>query len=344
MNQTINFLSKLLSIPSPTGNTAEAIDFIKTEFNSLGLESTLNKKGALIATIRGENDSEQITFSAHVDTLGAMVKEIKSNGRLKLSLIGGYAPNSIEGEEVIIQAFDGSEYTGTILYENPSVHVSGDEVYEKERTTDNLEIRLDERVSDEESISKLGIEVGNYISFKPSVQISDSGFIKSRHLDDKAGIAAIYNMAKELLNRNVKPKNTVNFFISNYEEVGHGSSASIPENTSVFIAIDMAAVGEGQKSDEFSTTICMKDSSGPYDYETSKKLIDSAKTHDINYKTDIYPHYGSDVSAALRAGYDFKFALIGPGVDASHSTERTHIDAIENTVKLGLAYIDNYEV
>jgi putative aminopeptidase FrvX len=168
--------------------------------------------------------------------------------------------------------------------------------------------------------------------------LTSSGFIKSRHLDDKAGVIAIWGIAKYLMDNNLKPEYTTNFFISHYEEVGHGASSGIPEDTFEFIAIDMAAPGDGQTSDEFSVTICAKDSTGPYDLDIRKKLTKLCKDNDINYKIDIYPFYGSDASAALRAGYDFKVGLIGPGVDASHSFERTHQDAIKETIKLGILY------
>ena len=203
---------------------------------------------------------------------------------------------------------------------------------------DNMEIRLDEKVSSKEDVEKLGINVG-ILYFDPRVTITPSGFIKSRHLDDKAGVACLLGMAKYLVDNNITPKYTTNLFISNYEEVGHGASAAIPEKTFEFIAIDMAAPGLGQTSDEFSVTICAKDSSGPYDLELRQRLVKLAEENGLNYKIDIYPYYGSDGSAALRAGYDFKVGLIGPGVDASHSYERTHREAIENTIKLGILYL-----
>jgi putative aminopeptidase FrvX len=188
-------------------------------------------------------------------------------------------------------------------------------------------------------VETLGIQVGDFVSFDPRVVVTPSGFIKSRHLDDKAGVIAIYGIAKQIINEGLSPKFTTHFFISNYEEVGHGASAAIPDDTFEFIAVDMAAPGEGQTSDEFSVTICAKDSTGPYDLELRKRLVELCKANNIRYKMDIYPYYGSDGSAALRSGYDLKVGLIGPGVDASHSFERTHRDAIEETIKLGVAYL-----
>lgn len=339
MNYVLDNLEKLLKIPSPTGNTEKAVQFVREMFEELGLKTKRTNKGALIATIEGKNTDKEVTLSGHVDTLGGMVKEVKSNGKLKITQLGGYVWNTIEGEHVTIETMDGKTYTGTIMTNKASSHVHGEKTKTVERNAENMEIRIDERVSSKEDVLNLGINVGDFVSFDPRTIVTDSGFVKSRHLDDKAGVISLLGMAKHLVDNNIKPNYTTNFFISTYEEVGHGAATSIPEKTFEFIAIDMAAPGDGQTSDEFSVTICAKDSSGPYDYELRKRLINLAKEEKLNYQIDIYPYYGSDGSAALRAGYDFKVGLIGPGVDASHSFERTHKDAIDNTIKLGIAYL-----
>lgn len=337
-NNILSFLEKLLLISSPTGDTEEAIDFVETNFEKLGLRTSKTKKGALIATLDGKRE-KAITFSGHVDTLGLMVKEIKDNGRLKITKLGGYSLSTIEGNYVTINTSNNKNYSGTVIFEHQSVHVY-DDVNTTERTLDNMEIRIDEKVFNKEDVEKLGIQVGDFIYLDPNVQILDNGYIKSRHLDDKAGVAAMIGIAEYLVENNITPEYSINFFISNYEEVGHGSSAAIPLNTEYFIAIDMAAIGYTQNSEETATTICVKDGSGPYDLSTRRILEKVAIDKNINYKIDIYINYGSDASAALRAGYDFKVGLIGPGVDASHAFERTHIDGIENTIKLGLGFIE----
>ena len=338
-NYVLENLDTLLNIPSPTGNTEKAITFVEEEFKKLNIPTKRNNKGALIATLKGKNQEKEVTLSGHVDTLGGMVKEIKSNGRLKITQLGGYVWSTVEGEYVTIETIEGKQYTGTILTTKASSHVHGSETDELKRNMDTMEIRIDEKVGSKEEVLSLGINVGDFVFFDPRTTITPSGYIKSRHLDDKAGVVAILAMAKYLVENRITPNYTTNFFISNYEEVGHGASASIPENTFEFIAVDMAAPGEGQTSDEFSVTICAKDSSGPYDYELRKRLVNLAKDQGLSYKIDIYPYYGSDGSAALRAGNDIKVGLIGPGVDASHSFERTHIEAIENTVQLGILYL-----
>jgi len=335
----INKMVTLLTTPSPTGDTARAIDFVDECFKELGIETRRTIKNALIATIPGQDDSKHRTLSAHVDTLGAMVKEIKSNGKLKLTQLGGYAWSTIEGEYCTISTEENGEFTGTVLLNKASTHVHGGKVNEAIRTGDNIEVRIDEKVHTKKDVEKLGISVGDFVYFDTRTDVTPSGFVKSRHLDDKACVACILGMAEHLVKNNLTPKYTTHFFISNYEEVGHGSSASIPEKTFEFIAIDMAAPGDGQESSEYAVTICAKDSSGPYDLDVRRHLTKLAKENEIDYKIDIYPFYGSDASAALRAGWEIKHGLIGPGVDASHSYERLHEDSIEATVKLGILYM-----
>lgn len=340
MKPLVDKLETLLNIPSPTGDTEKALAYVEQEFKALGLETRRTNKKALIASLPGKNTDSSVLLSGHVDTLGAMVKEIKPNGRLKITQIGGYAWPTVEGAYVTIENSDGKQFTGTILTVVASSHVHGSETSNLERDGDTLEIRIDENVeSDTDVEEKLGIAVGDFVFIDPRVQVCPSGYIKSRHLDDKAGVISMLGMAKYLVENKISPNYTTNFFISNYEEVGHGSSAAIPEDTIEFIAIDMAAPGEGQTSTEKKVTICAKDSSGPYDFELKKRLVNLSKEYKLDYAVDIYPYYGSDASAALRAGHDIRAGLIGPGVDASHSFERTHQDAILNTIKLGILYL-----
>ncbi|CAM3719081.1 M42 family metallopeptidase [Erysipelothrix urinaevulpis] len=339
MERYIEELQDLLNLKSPTGHTELGIKVLEDRFKAMGLFTYRTNKGALIAKLPGIEENREVTLAAHIDTLGAMVKEITNTGKVRMTQIGGYAWSTIEGEYVEIETMDGQFITGTILVDPESSHVHGSETSTVQRTGKNLYVRLDERVSSKEDVLKLGINVGDFIHLDPRVEVSKSGYIKSRHLDNKAGVIALIAIAEHFIDHDIKPNFTTNFFISNYEEVGHGAAAAIPEKTSEFIAFDMAALGDGQSSDEFSVTICAKDSSGPYDYDLKKRLVQLAMNENLNYKLDIYPFYGSDGSAALKAGNDIRVALIGPGVHASHSFERTHIEAIDNTIKLGIAYL-----
>ncbi|HSQ87939.1 M42 family metallopeptidase [Romboutsia sp.] len=333
------YLEELLYIPSPTGYTNKISNYIKRELEEIGIEYKTSNKGIIVATIPGMNKEKEITFSSHIDTLGAMVKEIKSNGRLAISQIGGYMMNSIEGENCLIHTRLEDKYEATLQTIKPSIHIHGNEAKELPRDCKNYEVIIDEEVFTKEDVYNLGINVGDIISFDTRTKITKSGFIKSRYLDDKASVAAILYIMKYIKLNNTQPKNTINFFFSNYEEVGHGSSAFIPQNTAEFIAVDMGCPGDGQNSTEYDVCICTKDSNGPYDYDIINKFIKICKSKSINYKLDIYSNYGSDSTAALKSGLDSKFALIGPGVFASHGYERTHIKSIMETIKLIIAYI-----
>lgn len=340
-DEMIEFLTRLLNIPSPTGFTDRAIALCEESLSQLpDVSLHRTNKGALVVTIPGESDAPWRALTAHVDTLGAMVKEIKSNGRLKLSKLGGFAWNTVEGEGVTVFTLRGETLRGSLLVTKPSAHVHGQDVGKTERKDDTMEVRLDARTTTAEETRELGIGVGDFVTFDPRVEVNN-GFIRSRHLDDKACVANIIYAAKALADAGLQPKTTTVLHISNYEEVGHGASAGIPPKVSELVSVDMAAVGEGQASDEFHATLCVKDSGGPYHYGLSQRMRELAEQYEIPHKVDIYPYYGSDGEAFWRAGGDVAVALIGPGVDASHNYERTHTEALNATTQWCLAYLLN---
>ena len=332
-------LTGLLDTPSPTGFAQWAIRYVEDSLKELGVAAVLTRKGALTATLAGREATAPRALTGHVDTLGAMVKEIKANGRLKLTKIGGFAWNTVEGEGCRIFTQSGGVIHGSLLLAQASSHVYGQAVSATPRDDANMEVRLDGRTSSPAETWALGIEVGDFVAFDPRVVVSDSGFIRSRHLDDKAGVAAILTAAKALQDAGLTPARRTFLHFSNYEEVGHGAAAGFPPDLAELVAVDMAAVGEGQTSDEFHVSICVKDSGGPYHHGLSNRLRALADQHQIPYKVDIYPYYGSDGEAFWRAGGDVKVALIGPGVDASHNYERTHMDALIGATQLILAYL-----
>ncbi|WP_370529721.1 M42 family metallopeptidase [Alkalihalobacillus sp. AL-G] len=336
--EVVNLIKELVSIPSPSGNTDKVITYVDEFFKGLGLETRRNRKGGLLVTVEGENKDRHRFLTAHVDTLGAMVKEIKPDGRLKLSMIGGFRWNHVEGEYCQIQTAEGKVYSGTILMHQTSVHVYK-EAGDAKRDEKNIEVRIDERVSNEEEVRSLGISVGDFVSFDPRVEITESGFVKSRHLDDKASVALLMEVVKTIKNEGTTLPHTTHFLISNNEEIGYGGNSNIPAETEEYLAVDMGAIGDGQATDEYTVSICAKDSSGPYHYELRKHLEQLAIKHEIEFKTDIYPFYGSDASAAIRAGFDVKHALIGPGIDASHAFERTHETSLVHTGQLIYQYL-----
>lgn len=335
----LTFLSGLLNTPSPTGLAEPAIAFTEQALMAYsGLTLKRTRKGALVATWQGEKSDSPRALTAHADTLGAMVKQIKSNGRLMMTKIGGFAWNTVEGEGCMVLASQGEPVRGSILFEMSSGHVWGTKVNETKREDDNMEVRLDAHTTSEDETEALGIRVGDFIAFDPRVEITN-GFVRSRHLDDKACVACLVAAIKGLHDAGLKPSQTCYFHISNYEEVGHGAAAGIPADATELLSVDMAAVGEGQASDEFHTTLCVKDSGGPYHHGLSQKLRQLADDHGIPYKVDIYPYYGSDGEAFWRAGGDVAVALIGPGVDASHNYERTHLEALVATTQWVMAYL-----
>lgn len=297
-----------------------------------------NRKRGPIATLPGKDTERQRMISAHVDTLGAMVKEIKSNGRLRLALIGGSQWAHLEGEYCQVFTANGDTYTGTILMHQTSVHVYRD-AGKAERNQENMEVRLDAKVKNAEDVQRLGIQVGDFVAFDPRTEILPSGFIKSRHLDDKAGAGVLLYLLREIQENQLQLPYTTHFLFSNYEETGHGGSASVPPEVVEYLVVDMGAIGDGQSGDEFSVSICALDSSGPYDYRLRRHLVNIAQEQLISYKVDVFPYYASDASAALTAGHDLVHGLIGPGVDASHAFERTHVEAVINTAKLAYYYL-----
>lgn len=331
--ETKELIKNIVAIPSPSGFTEKAIKFIEDQLKALQVDTKRNNKGGLIATLPGENDNAHRMLTAHVDTLGAMVKEVKSNGRLRLDLIGGFKYNAIEGEYCDIHTSDGQIFTGTILMRQTSVHVYKD-AGDAKRNQENMEIRIDAKVNNAEDVYELGIEVGDFVSFDPRVQITDNGFIKSRHLDDKASVGILLQLIKRLKKDNKQLPYTTHFLISNNEEIGYGGNSNITPETVEYLAVDMGAMGDGQMTDEYTVSICVKDASGPYHYALRQNLVELAKSNGVGYKLDIYPYYGSDASAAIRAGNDIVHGLIGPGIDSSHAYERTHEASLENTEEL----------
>lgn len=340
MIETKNLIKEIVSIPSPSGNTAKVISFIEEKLNELQVNSYRNRKGGLIATLPGENTEEHRMLTAHVDTLGAMVKEVKGNGRLRLDLIGGFKYNSIEGEYCEIETSSGKVFTGTILMHQTSVHVYKD-AGDAKRNQENMEVRIDAKVENAEDVRALGIEVGDFVSFDARVEFTDNGFIKSRHLDDKASVAVLLQLIKRMKDEKIILPYTTHFLISNNEEIGYGGNSNITPETVEYLAVDMGAMGDGQSTDEYTVSICVKDASGPYHYALRKKLVKLAEEKNIGYKLDIYPYYGSDASAAIRSGHDIIHGLIGPGIDSSHAFERTHEASLKNTEELLYYYVQS---
>lgn len=325
-------LKELLEIDSPGGYTKQAEEYLVKKINDLGFKAEVSKKGSIYTYIDAGKDST-LCLSAHVDTLGLIVRSLNNDGTFNVTTVGGPILSTINGEYCNIYTREGKKFRGTILDKNRAIHVHKNA--SEKVTMENLIIRLDEEVRSKEDLLNLGIGVGDFVCYDPKVEFVND-FVKARFLDDKAGIVAILDVLEKLdvskLNQNLV------VYISVYEEVGHGS-AHAPYEVDELIAIDMGCIGDDLSGNEYSVSICVKDASGPYDYELTTKMINVAKKLDIAHAVDVYIRYSSDASAFIKAGNDAKVALIGPGVDASHGMERTTFTAIENTAKLLLDYI-----
>ena len=329
----------LLAVDSPSGFTAKAAQWVKEAFEALGCPAQITRKGGVLAELGGEDEADALLLEAHTDTLGAMVCQIKGNGRLKLTPLGGMNANNAEAENVRVYIRSGKIYEGTAQLSDASIHVNGN-YNDTKRTFDTLEVVLDEDVSTAKETQSLGISVGDIVCFDPRTRRTSTGYLKSRFLDDKLSVGILLGFAKYLKDNHLTPKRKLYAHITVYEEVGHGGSASVPTGVTEAISVDMGCVGEGLSCTERQVSICAKDSGGPYSYDVVSGLIAAAQKAGADYAVDVYPHYGSDVEATLRAGNDIRHGLIGSGVYASHGYERSHIDGVYNTLLVLAGYTE----
>lgn len=335
--KVMEIAEEILKIDSPSGFCFEIMKFIEKKAKEWEYGFELTNKGGAVISIPGKDSSKTVALSAHVDTLGAMVRSIENSGKLRFTLIGGVIPPTLDSEFCKVVTRDGKKYSGTFLSKSPAAHVHKD-ARTLERNVDNMEIVLDEMVKSKDDVKKLGIESGDYIFIDPKTTVTESGFLKSRFIDDKGSVACIMYVLDYLSKEKIMPKYNTKVILTNFEEVGHGASYIDPSISEV-LAIDMGCIGEDLSCSEYDVSICAKDSSGPYDYNMVSDLINYSKEAGLDYAVDIYPMYSSDVSAALKGGNNIKGALIGPGVSASHGLERTHFKGFENTIKLMYMYL-----
>lgn len=328
----------LLAIDSPSGMTKKAAEHVMTRFEALGYAPQMTRKDGVLVCLGGVDKENGLLLEAHMDTLGGMVCQIKANGRLKITPIGGLRAENVETENCrVVTKFDGV-IEGTAQLINASTHVN-EKYADTQRTFDTIEIVLDEPVESADDVKKLGIRTGDYVCFEPRTRVTKSGYIKSRFLDDKLSVGILLGFAKYLHDEGKTPPRRVYAHVTVYEEVGHGGSASVPAGVTEAISVDMGCVGAGLQCTERQVSICAKDSGGPYSYDVVKKLIAAAQKEHADYAVDIYPYYGSDVEATLRAGYDIRHGLIGAGVYASHGYERSHRDGVLNTLRVLRGYL-----
>lgn len=338
IDYAVGQITHLLSVPSPTGYTFKVTDYLMKTLSEMGFSPVKTRKGAVMCDLGGEGTGTLL--ASHVDTLGAMVRSVKANGRLRYTHIGGWQDATVETENCTVFTYDGKEYSGTVQHVKASQHVYPG-MGKDSREEETMEIVLDENVSSAADTEALGIRPGCFIAWDPRTRVTSSGFIKSRHLDDKASSGILLALAKGVKSGEVKLKRHVTLLFSVYEEVGHGASMKLPEHIRDMLAVDMGCVGDDLGCRENMVSICAKDSAGPYDHILTHQLISLAKENRLSYAVDVYPSYSSDCSTALRSGNDIRYALIGPGVFASHGYERTHLDGIRNTLMLVKAFVES---
>lgn len=346
MEYAVRVLLEMLSIPSPTGYTDQIVHWVGAELERLGVSFELTRRGAIRATLEGQRKTPDRAVVAHLDTLGAMVKQLKDNGRCEVVPVGSWSSRFAEGARVTIYSDDGTR-RGTLLPVKASGHVYNEEIDLLPVAWSNLELRIDELVEKRADLERIGIHVGDYISVDPAPEITDSGFIVSRHLDDKAGAAALLAATKAVLEAQRVDEPgcelpvDVHLLFTITEEVGSGASAALHGDVAELVSIDNATPAPGQSSRETGVTIAMMDASGPFDWHLTHKLLRLCREHEIEHQRDVFKYYRTDAAAAVEAGNDLRASLVCFGVDASHGYERTHLSSIESLAELLAVYMQS---
>lgn len=333
-----DILVKLLAIPSPSGYTDAVVRFAAEELQKLNIPFELTRRGAIRALLKGKQSQPKRAIAAHLDTLGAMVKNIKSNGRLEISRIGYWSSRFAEGAKCTIFTDRGAR-RGTILPLKASGHTFNDEIDTQPCTWENLEVRVDEPCDTKRQLELLGFNVGDFIAIDPGTEVSPNGFVNSRHLDDKAGVAALFGTIKALRDNNITPEVDSYFLFTISEEIGSGASAVLHGDVAEMVSVDNGTPAPGQNSSELGVTISMMDSTGPFDYHLTHNLLGICRTNGIPHQRDVFRYYRSDLATAVEAGNDIRTALVCFGVDASHGWERIHIDSLIGIGALLSAYL-----
>ena len=328
---------RLLAVDSPSGFTHNAVETAEHMARLAGYETRRTNKGNLIIDVPGREGGKEIGLCAHIDTLGLMVRSLTGDGMLKITKVGGPLLPTLDGEYCRVYTRGGKVYTGTILSLSPAVHVFEDAAT-RPREEKELAVRIDEKVKSREDVEALGIAPGDFVCFDPKTEVTDSGFLKSRFIDDKGSAACLLTLLDLAAEQGLRPRYHTQVCLTVHEEVGHGG-ATLPV-VDELLAVDMGCVGDDLSCTEYQVSICAKDSNGPYDYGMVSRLVELARDNGVDYAVDIYPRYGSDVAVAWCAGMDARGALIGPGVHASHGMERTHFDGMKATIDLVGLYLD----
>ena len=337
----VEILAKLLATPSPTGMTDEVVGLVCAELKELDIPFELTRRGAIRADLKGEEASPDRAIAAHLDTLGAMVKGFRLGGRLEVVPIGHWSSRFAEGARCTVHSDGGRTFRGTILPAKASGHTYNEAIDTQPTEWSEVELRLDERVGYEHEVRALGINVGDTISIDPMTEFMPNGFVFSRHLDDKAGVAALLAAARAVTRAGTVLPIDCHLLFTITEEVGVGASAVLHGDVAELVSIDNGTIAPGQHTSEYGVTIAMQDSSGPFDWHLSRSLIDMCVGHGIEHSRDVFRFYRSDAAAALEAGNDIRTALLCFALDASHGYERTHLDSVMALTRLLTLYMQS---
>lgn len=330
---------EIVETPSPSGYYTKLNPVLEEYAALFGEKVTFDNKSTAYITLQGEDESKTVLIGAHADTIGMVVRTVESGGTLRVRQLGGVNFASLEGETVTVHTRDGREYTGLFACQSHSVHVF-DDAKTLERNENTMVIYLDEQVSSAADVRELGIRNGDFVSVDPRFRYTENGFLKSRFIDDKAAVACAFTMLKYLKDYGLRPKYNTILAFPYGEELGLGGTY-VPAEVSEYVALDIGLIGPGYEGNEYAVSICAKDATAPYDYDLTNRLIALAEDADCDYAVDIFYRYGTDANAAMRAGNNLRAATFGMAVICSHGMERTHIQGIENTVGLLLAYVLN---
>lgn len=330
-------LSRLLAIPSPSGYTDTIVRFVYSELENLGLSVEMTRRGAIRAIRPGDKQQGARAIVSHLDTLGAQVKSLKENGRLAVVPIGHWSARFAEGARATVFTEKGG-YRGTILPLKASGHAFNDQVDAQPIGWDHVEMRVDALARDKADLERLKIEIGDIVAIDPQPEFLENGYIVSRHLDNKAGVAVMLAALKALQEQDARTPVDIHWLFTIAEEVGVGASSILTSDIASMVAVDNGTTAPGQNSDEFGVTVAMADQTGPFDFHLTKKLVELCRANDIRHQKDVFRFYRSDSASAIEAGADVRTALVTFGVDASHGYERIHMHALRSLAELLTAY------
>jgi peptidase M42 family hydrolase len=331
-------LLEMLAIPSPTGFTDTIVRYVAERLEEIGIPFEMTRRGTIRGTLKGKQSSPDRAVSAHLDTIGAIVRTVQDNGRLGLAPVGCWSSRFAEGSRVSVFT-DNGVIRGSVLPLMASGHAFNTEVDRLPISWDHVELRLDAYSATRADCESLGVSVGDFVAFDPLPEFTESGHISARHLDDKAGVAALLASLKAIVESGIEPEIDCHPLFTITEETGSGAAAALPWDVSEFVGIDIAPVAPGQQSSEHAVSVAMQDSGGPYDYHLSRQLLRLAGTHEIPVRRDLFRYYHSDAQSAITAGHDIRIALLAFGCDATHGYERTHIDSLAALARLLSAYM-----